>query len=69
MKIIAEQINPLDNMRLTHEYDQLCFDKIVNIRTFWYFPGGGWGKIEIKDHLRPANAEIGAELGNNYKSI
>ena len=24
----------------------------------------GWGKIEIKDHLSPAKAETGAELGN-----
>ena len=24
---------------------------------------GGWGKIEIKDHLSPAKAEVGAELG------
>ena len=24
----------------------------------------GWGRIEIKDHLSPAKAEIGAELGN-----
>ena len=30
-----------------------------------YFPGcgGGWGKIRIKDHLSPAEAETGAELG------
>ena len=26
--------------------------------------GWGWGKIEIKDHLSPAEAEIEAELGN-----
>ena len=26
--------------------------------------GGGWGKIEIKDQLRLAEAETGAELGN-----
>ena len=25
--------------------------------------GGGWGKIEVKDHLSPAEAEIRAELG------
>ena len=25
---------------------------------------GGWCKIEIKDHLSPAEAELGAELGN-----
>ena len=25
---------------------------------------GGWGKIEIKDHLSPAKAEVGADLGN-----
>ena len=25
---------------------------------------GGWGKIKIKDHLSPAEAETGAELGN-----
>ena len=62
MKIIAEQINSLDNMRLTHEHDQLCFAKIVNIWLFWYFPGGE--KIANKDHLSPAKAEIGAELGN-----
>ena len=30
---------------------------------------GGWGKIENKDHLSPAKAEIRAELGkNNLKS-
>ena len=34
MKIIAEQINPLENMRPTHEHDQLCFDKNVNIWSF-----------------------------------
>ena len=34
MEIIAEQINPVDNMRFTHEHDQLCFDKIVNIWSF-----------------------------------
>ena len=31
------------------------------------FPGGrvgGWSKIKIKDHLSPAETEIGAELGN-----
>ena len=33
------------------------------------FPGvGGWGKIENKDHLSPAKAEIGAELGKNKTS-
>ena len=33
------------------------------------FPGvGGWGKIEIKDHLSPAKAEIGAELGKIQSS-
>ena len=26
--------------------------------------GWGWGKIEIKDQLSPAEAETGAELGN-----
>ena len=26
---------------------------------------GGWGKIENKDHLSPAKAEIRAELGKN----
>ena len=60
------KINPVDNMRFRHEPDQLCFDKIVNIWPFWYFPGvggwGGWGKIENKDHLSPAKDEIGAEL-------
>ena len=54
MKIIVEQVNPVDNMRLTCEHDQLCFDKIVNIWSILYFPGGGWGKIENKDHLSPA---------------
>ena len=32
------------------------------------FPGwvgvGGWGKIEIKDQLSPAETEVRAELGN-----
>ena len=69
MEIIAEQINYVDNMRFTHKDDQLCFDKIVNIRSFWYFPGvGWWGKIENKDHLSPAKAETRAELGNKRKS-
>ena len=27
--------------------------------------GGGWGKIENKDHLSPAEAEIRAELGKS----
>ena len=32
---------------------------------FDYFPWvGGWGKIEIKDQLSPAEAEVRAELGN-----
>ena len=34
MKIIAEQINPVDNMRFTHEHDQFGFDTIVNIWSF-----------------------------------
>ena len=25
--------------------------------------GGGWGKIKIKDHLSPAEAETWTELG------
>ena len=36
------------------------------------FPGwvgvGGWGKIEIKDQLSPAEAEIWAELGNKLST-
>ena len=36
------------------------------IWPFWYFPrvGGYVGQIKIKDHLSPAEAEVGAELGN-----
>ena len=41
---------------------------IINFVLIRYFPEGGWedgwGKIENKDHLSPAKAEIGAELGN-----
>ena len=39
---------------------------------FHTFPGVGWwewGKIEIKDHLSPAEAEIGAELGNKRNQL
>ena len=38
---------------------------------FWYFPRvggglGGWvGQIKIKDHLSPAEAEVGPEIGKN----
>ena len=40
MEMIAEQINPVDNMRFTHEHDQLCFDRLS---IFGHFPGlGGW---------------------------
>ena len=28
-----------------------------------------WGKIENKDHLSPAKAEIGAELGNKNPNL
>ena len=31
--------------------------------------GWGWGKIDIKDQLSPAEAETGAELGNFKKSV
>ena len=30
---------------------------------------GGWGKIKIKDHLSPAEAEIGAELGKKGRAV
>ena len=35
------------------------------------FPGwvGEWGKIEIKDQLSPAEAEVSAELGKNYSRL
>ena len=29
---------------------------------------GGWGKIKIKDHLSPAEAETWSELGKTHKS-
>ena len=48
---------------------QLCFTKFCCIEPFSYFPGGGWGKIENKDHLSPAEAETRAELGKNSKRI
>ena len=48
MLFIVEQVNPVDNMRLTCEHDQLCFDKIVNIWSFDTFPGVGGGKLRIK---------------------
>ena len=35
---------------------------LAELDQFDTFPGRG--KIEIKDHLSPAEAEIGAELGN-----
>ena len=34
MKIIAEQIDPVDKMTFTHDHDQLCFDKIVKNWSF-----------------------------------
>ena len=50
---------------------------LVEFDHFDTFPGwvgvggrvgvGGWGKIEIKDQLSPAEAETGAELGNITK--
>ena len=29
---------------------------------------GGWGEIKIIDHLSPAKAETGAELGKKFQS-
>ena len=51
-----------DDMKSTLRPNQLCFTKFCCVRSFSYFPGDGWGKLEIKDHLSPAEAEIGAEL-------
>ena len=35
--------------------------------TFPGLGGGGWVKIENKNHLSPAEAETGAKLGNRTK--
>ena len=69
IKIIAEQINPVDYIRSTLEHDQLCLIRLSIFGHFDTFPGvggwvDGWGKIENKDHLSQAKAEIGAELRN-----
>ena len=53
-----------DDIGSTHQPAQLCFTKFSGLWSFSYFLGVGWGKIEIKDHLIPAEAEIWAELGN-----
>ena len=52
-----------------HQPSTLCFCKSSCIRCFHYYSewvGGGWvvRKIKNKDQLSPAEAEIGAELGN-----
>ena len=39
------------------------FEVQLNLAIIYSFPGG-WGKIKIKDHLSPAEAETWAELGN-----
>ena len=50
-------------MSSTHEANKLCFTKFGSIYNFLTFRG--WvGKIKIKDHLSPSEAEIRAELGN-----
>ena len=49
--------------------DQLVFS-LAMFDHFHTFPGlgwVGWGKIEIKDHLSPAEADIRAELGKSWK--
>ena len=37
----------------------------VHFDTFPRWWGGWVGQFKIEDHLSPAEAEIGAELGNN----
>ena len=64
----AETGTELRNRRLNHQPDQFSL-KILSYQVKsllsrvdgWV---GEWGKIKIKDHLSPAEAEIGAELGN-----
>ena len=48
--------------------DLLCFALTSYFLTFLGGGGSGWvGQIKIKDHLSPAKAETGAELGNIRK--
>ena len=56
----------------------LCSCKLSCIRYFHYYSGwvggwvgGGWvfRKIKNKNHLSPAEAEIGAELGKKGLSV
>ena len=46
--------------------NERCFS-LADFGHFLTFPRGGWGKIEIKDHLSLAETEIGAELGKKNK--
>ena len=39
----------------------LCLAKFGHFDTF---PGRWVGQIKIEDHLSPAEAEVGAEIGN-----
>ena len=51
-------------MSSIHEANQFCFTKFGSIYNFLTFLGWVDGEIKIKDQLSPAEAEIGAELGN-----
>ena len=63
------QIHYVDDIMSTYS---TLFSKSYHIGPFSYFPGDGvgcedgdgWGKIKNKDHLSPAEAETGTELGN-----
>ena len=40
---------------------------MYNANLIFVWVGGGWGKVKIKDHLSPPEAERWAELGKNSK--
>ena len=64
MKIIAEQINPVDYIRLTLEHDQLCLIRLSIFGHFDTFPGvGGWVVGGGKLRLKTISAQLELKLG------